>query len=249
VGSHLCRGLAPLLEFRDPGSALLLVDGDAFEEKNRERQDFSAIGFKALVRAGELQSLYAKTIIVPQPYWVVPEVNGVGVEVVDDDEEEQAIEPGGRMPVNELVAEGDIVFATVDNHAARKLIFDQAAKLDNVDVFTGGNDDAWFGSVYHYRRRDGLDVIEHPAERHPEFLDPPDRNPGEMSCEERAKLESGSQLLATNMAVAALLLARVTQTCFDGVEDEVAEVFFDLGLGSSVGYDRRNDPITEGVTV
>jgi hypothetical protein len=235
VGSHLCRGLAPLLEYQDPGSVLFLLDGDSFEDGNRERQDFTTYGFKAQVRAAELQASFPQTVIIPQPYFVVEKV-----------EEGAERTEGGTVTVADVVSEGDIVFATVDNHAARALVFNRARELDNVDVFTGGNDEAWFGSTYHYRRRNGVDVTEHPAERHAEFVDPPDRNPGDLSCEERAKLPGGSQVLATNMAVAAVLLARVQQACFDDEEDEAAEICFDLALGRAMPHDRRNEPLTQG---
>lgn len=236
VGGWLAKGLAPMLEVADPGSLLMLVDGDTFEEKNLDRQDFHEYGFKATSRANELQPRYPNTMIVAQPFWVVGESEG------------WPEEEGGVVAASLLVEEGDIVFATVDNHAARKLLFEAAAKLDNVDVFTGGNDDAYFGSTYHYQRRDGQDTIDSIFDYHPEMADPPDRNPGEMSCEERAEQVGGVQLLATNMAVSAFLLGRFHKTILCGEPDEVAEIFFDLGAGLARPYDRRPEATEVTVT-
>ena len=134
--------------------------------------------------------------------------------------------------------EGDIVFAVVDNFAARKIIFDSASRLNNVDVFTGGNDDALFGSVYHYQKRDGKQITEHPVAFHPEYENPPDKNPGELSCQQRSEIEGGTQLLATNMAVAALILGRVQKTIVLDQSPEETEIYFDLGLGKSEPYNR-----------
>jgi hypothetical protein len=227
VGGWLVRGLAPMLEVADPGSLLMLLDGDTFEEKNRQRQDFGEYGYKANVRAGELQPRYPECLVIGQAYWVVGHTEG------------WPEEDGGSVGVNLLVEEGDVVFATVDNHAARKLIFERAMELDNVDVFTGGNDDAYFGSLYHYQRRNGVDITDPPFDWHPEMVDPPDRNPAELSCEERAKIDGGTQLLATNMAVASYLLAAFHNTILTNTEPARCEIFFDLALGLSNGYDRR----------
>ena len=117
-------------------------------------------------------------------------------------------------------------------------MFDAASKLDDVDVFTGGNDDELFGSVYHYQRRNGRDITEHPVHFHPEYDSPPDKNPGEMSCQERAEVDGGTQLLATNMAVAAFILGRIHKTIVNNQNPEETEIYFDLGVGKSEPYNR-----------
>lgn len=239
IGSHLCHHLCALLEYRAPGSALIIVDGDAYEPKNKQRQIFSRIGNKAEVLAGDLAPIFTNIFVVPMPRWVVETV----ANVVDD-------ETSNKIACRDLVAEGDVIFAVVDNFKARKDLIDAAAELENVDVFLGGNDDRFFGSVYHYQRRDGQDVTEHPNVRHEEFIDPPDRNPGEMSCQERAAIEGGTQFLATNAAVAAYLLGRVQVAVIDGGDPtKNTEIFFDLEQGLAQGYDRaaQDEMITQGV--
>jgi len=229
IGTWLADGLARMLEFKYPGSALVIVDGDNYEEKNKERQSFTQMGNKAVATAHRLTQQFSSTMFIPVPKWVVDD-NFAGV----SDEEDSP-----KITASSLLSEGDVVFAVVDNFAARKILFDAAANVHNIDVFTGGNDDALFGSVYHYSRRDGVDITSHPVETHPEYDNPPDKNPGELSCQDRAKIEGGTQLLATNMAVAAFLLGRVQKTIVSNQSPDEAEIYFDLGIGKAEPYDRR----------
>ena len=229
IGTWLAAGLARMLEFKYPGSALIIVDGDTYEERNKERQSFSQLGNKAVATAHDLTQQVPNTMFIPVPKWVVDDNFGG----VTDDQDSP------KIKASALITENDVVFAVVDNFAARKIIFDAAQNLDNVDIFTGGNDDALFGSVYHYQRRDGHDVTDHPVHTHSEYENPPDKNPGELSCQDRAKIEGGTQLLATNMAVAAFLLGRVQKTIVSNQNPDEAEIYFDLGIGKSEPYDRR----------
>lgn len=226
IGTWLSAGIVRMLEWKFPGSALIIVDGDNYEPKNLERQGFSQIGNKASVKALELTKDFRNTNIFGVPKWVVA------------DQGESYSEDSGKIRAVDLITENDIVIAVVDNFAARKIIFDAASNIDNIDVFTGGNDDNLFGSVYHYRRRDGFDVTSHPSVTHSEYENPPDRNPGEMSCQERAEVEGGTQILATNMAVAAYILARIQKTIISNQNLDESEIYFDLGLGMSQPYDR-----------
>lgn len=236
IGTWLSAGLVRLLEWKYPGSALIIVDGDSFEDKNKERQDFSRIGNKAVVKASELVPQFPNTTIIPIPKWVVADdFSGV----TDQD--------SPKITATQLIAENDVVFAVVDNFAARKIIFDAAAKLNNIDVFTGGNDDNLFGSIYHYQKRDGVEITSHPSEYHPEYDNPPDKNPGELSCQDRAKIEGGTQLLATNMAVAAFILGRVQKTIVSEESPEETEVFFDLGIGKAEPYNRMHQYVDSSI--
>ena len=238
IGTWLAAGLVRLLEWKFPGSALIIVDGDTFEEKNKERQDFIKLGNKAVVKAAELVPQFPNTTIIPLAKWVVDD-NFAGV--TDDD--------SPKITASQLIRENDVVFAVVDNFAARKIIFDAASKLNNIDVFTGGNDDDLFGSIYHYQKRDSVEITAHPAEYHPEYNNPPDKNPGELSCQDRAQIEGGTQLLATNMAVASFILGRVQKTIVSNQSPEETEIFFDLGLGKSEPYNRMHSSLEESIKV
>jgi len=228
IGTWLAEGVARLLEWKFPGSALIIVDGDNYEPKNLERQSFSKMGNKASVKALELTDKFEKTTFIPVPKWVV----GEDFKGVSD-------EDSPKIKASDLLSENDIVLAVVDNFAARKILFDTASQFNNIDVFTGGNDDGLFGSIYHYQRRDGKDITEHPVHFHPEYESPPDKNPGELSCQERAEIDGGTQLLATNMAVAAFILGRIHHTIVNKQNPEATEVYFDLGIGKAEPYDRR----------
>jgi molybdopterin/thiamine biosynthesis adenylyltransferase len=226
IGTWLAEGVVRLLEWKFPGSALLIVDGDNFEKKNLERQSFTQIGNKASVKALELTEKFHQTLVIPVPKWVV------------SDDHPPTDEESNKIKASELLAEGDIVLAVVDNFSARKILFDAASKFNNIDVFTGGNDDALFGSIYHYQRRNGIDITAHPVETHPEYQNPPDRNPGEMSCQERAEVEGGTQILATNMAVASMILGRIQHTIVSQQNPEQTEIYFDLALGMAQPFNR-----------
>lgn len=226
IGTWLAEGVVRMLDWKYPGSALIIVDGDNYEEKNLERQSFTKMGNKASVKALELSEKFMNTLVIPIPKWVV------------SDNHRETDEDSNKIKASELITEGDIVLAVVDNFAARKILFDAASSIDNIDVFTGGNDENLFGSVYHYRRRNGVDITSHPVETHPEYHNPPDRNPGEMSCQERAEIEGGTQLLATNMAVAAFLLGRIQHTIVSEQNPEQSEIYFDLGLGMAQPFNR-----------
>jgi len=234
IGTWLCAGLVRLLEWKYPGSGLIIVDGDTYEEKNKERQDFNKIGNKAVVKAQELTPQFPNTTIIPVPKWVV-----------GDDFAGVADEDSPKIKASELIREGDVVFAVVDNFAARSILFNAARQLNNIDVFTGGNDDELFGSIYHYQKRDGVEITCHPEEFHPEYINPPDKNPGELSCQERSEIEGGTQLLATNMAVASFILGRVHKTIVNMQNPDETEVFFDLGLGKSEPYNRTHSHLNQ----
>ena len=60
VGSILAERLCRFLNFsQDYESSILLVDGDKYEPKNYERQEFVGIGNKAETKAHELASRFS----------------------------------------------------------------------------------------------------------------------------------------------------------------------------------------------
>lgn len=212
IGSWLADTFGRVINVHAPNSQLILVDGDNFEPKNAERQNFKNAGNKAKSVAIDLMDKLDQTMIVPKPCWIVSE------EVASA---KSADEEGVQfMSAEALLQDGDIVFSCFDNMMARKLLFEAAAKLDNVDVFNGGNEDNSFGCTYYYSRRNGVDLTLPPGQVHDEFVNPPDKNPGELSCSERAKLESGTQLIATNLTVAAIMCHDAQRALFaDGTDD------------------------------
>ena len=78
IGTWLADGLARLLEYKYPGSALIIVDGDTYEERNKERQSFTQMGNKAIATAHRLTQQFDNTTFIPVPKWVVDD-NFAGV--------------------------------------------------------------------------------------------------------------------------------------------------------------------------
>ena len=248
VGSYLAEWVSMSCAFHAPDSVLFLIDGDTFEPKNKERQNFTEIGFKARVVAKELQDQFPNVFLCAVPSWIV----APGMEsIVEEGDEENGV---SKISATDFFEDGDIIILAVDNNACRSEVFKAASQLNDVDVFSGGNGevktgDPLFGSVYHWRRRDGADVNGSPLQYHEdEFLHPTDRNPGELSCQERMKLDGGIQVLAANVSVAAIILAKMTMTVFSSNVEEIelgvnqGEVYFDW----SVGLARANErPVVE----
>lgn len=236
IGSWLTEGLVRQMAFsRFRGNcALVLVDGDDYEPSNRARQGFTQMGNKANVKAEELAPMFPEVFVVPVPRWIVESY---------PEDYDASSEEAEYTTCADLLQDGDVVFCVVDNHATRKIVFEAAKAFDNIDCYTGGNDDAFEGSIYHYRRRDGVEVTEHPFEFHPELINPPDRNPALLSCGERAALGGSTQLIATNMAVAAWLLGRFQRDIIANKADTNAEVFFDLAAGAATSYDRAPEEV------
>lgn len=243
VGSWLAEGLVRMLEYKAKGSMLVIVDGDNYEEKNKERQNFNGAGNKADVLAAQIQPQFLETMVVPLPRWIVAKTE----EQDPSDVEEDGSAPAGLVAAKDLLSDGAVVYAVVDNFKARRIIIDAAAEIDNIDVFLGGNDDALFCSVYHYRRRDGKDITDNPILRNEELANPPDRNPGEMSCAERAKLEGGTQFIAANFGVAALLLGKTQEVILNDGNMAANDTFLDLGLGLAQSFDRSTEAETVSV--
>ena len=213
IGSYLADFIGRVVNVNAPGSQLMLIDGDQFEPKNAERQNFSKYGNKAKSVSSDLMQKLDETLVIAKPAWIVSEEKATS-----NSEDEEGV---SLISAETLLKDGDVVFCCVDNFGARKLVFDAASKIDNIDVFTGGNEEDGFGSTYYYRRRDGVDVTDHPAVHHPEFSNPPDKNPGEMSCADRALVVSGTQLIATNVAVAANMCHDAHQALFADAASDI----------------------------
>lgn len=251
VGIPLTEMVVRQLNFEEPGSGLIIVDGDSYEEKNKTRQKFSKMGNKAVVLAEDLAPQFLETTVIGLPKWIIADEDEANAYDPSQEESADGSEVAGKIAATQLLSEGDVVFAVVDNFAARKIIFEAAAKIDNIDVFTGGNDEGYFGSFIHYQRRDGQDITPNPAshERFEEFSNPADRNPGELSCQERAEIEGGTQIMATNTLVASVLAMRSHAVIFGGGDPNPSLIYLQLDQGMAAGEDLRYNktPQTTGV--
>lgn len=180
----LCRYLNYNAE-KFPDVQIGLIDGDTFEEKNRERQEFSELGPKATMTAEEYKQKFPRLFITDHPVYVA------------------------EHNVIQLIRENDIVLMCVDNHKTRKLISDRAEELKNVTIVSGGND-LTDGNVLVHIRRNSKNVTPPLASTfHPEIQNPMDKHPGEVVESQGCQVVvvSEPQLLFTNNLIAANMLA------------------------------------------
>jgi len=179
----LCRFLNYHPDFQD--AEISLIDGDTYEEKNRDRQAFDELGNKAEVTAKSLELQFPSIYFRAHPTYI------------DQDN------------IIMLLREGDLIFSCVDNHATRKLVSDHCEELDNVVVISGGNDYI-DGNVQVHIRKDGENLTLPIAnEYHPEIEEPEDESPADIDEREGGcdvEVVSEPQLLIANNYIAAGML-------------------------------------------
>jgi hypothetical protein len=213
VGSLVLRLLVQFLHSRGGRPTVLAVDGDVFEERNRERMHFTRTGPKAEVLARDLADRYGDRVtILPVPRYVTP------------------------RNVRTLIEEGDIVFCQPDNHATRLVVERGCARLRTVTLFTGGNDgvengkSGTYGSVHVYRREAERELSNPLSRFHPEVARPADRLPTAQGC--AVAMASAPQLLFTNATVAVAMLGAFYGWLSGRLDYE--EVYFDILAGRMV---------------
>jgi molybdopterin/thiamine biosynthesis adenylyltransferase len=162
-----------------------IVDGDHYEERNKDRQDFRERGNKAEVTVKRLEELFPNLFFMAFPLYI--------------DE--------GNAPV--LIEDGDVVFLCVDNNQTRRLISYHCSELDNVTLISGGNDYT-DGNVQVYIRKDGEDLLPPIHKVHKGIDNPPENDLHPNEVEEREgcleEAQADPQLLIANNVAAALML-------------------------------------------
>jgi len=184
IGGYMLEPLSRYLSYSEDSVEITVYDGDRYEERNRERQRFSACENKAQHTVEKLKVEFPKIHFRSKAEYLTSD---------------------NIIPA---IRENDIVFMCVDNHATRKLVSDRCQELDNVTLISGGNDYT-DGNVIVYIRKDGDDVTKSPTELHSKIAKPTDQNPGtitdaqRLSCEQEAVINP--QLLFTNLAIASAM--------------------------------------------
>lgn len=185
IGGHLIEPLARYLSYGEDNSEITVIDGDKFEERNKERQRFKQCENKADHTVNLLKAEFPKI-----------HFRSKGEYLTEDN-------------VITSIREGDTVFLCVDNHATRKLVSDRCEELDNVVLISGGNDYT-DGNVIVYGRKDGKDVGRPPTKLYTKIAEPKDKNPGTLTDAERQgcqqEAQTNPQLLFTNLAIASAML-------------------------------------------
>ncbi len=179
IGSILTDKLCKFLNYsKENDINITLVDGDQYELKNYERQDFNYIGNKAEVKTKELEIKFKQL-----------KINSINQYVNDEN-------------ISTIIQNKDIVLLGVDNHKTRQLISNYCNCLDEIILISGGNDFI-DGNVQIYIRKGGENITPSLCDYHQEIKNPDDKHPDEMSCEELSKSEP--QLLFTNLGVATIM--------------------------------------------
>lgn len=201
VGSILIERMCRFLNYsHDLNAKILLVDGDTYEAKNYERQEFIRIGNKADIKATELQMKYPKLILDAFENYITPD------------------------NISEVIKDNSIIFMCVDNHKTRMIVSNYCKGLKNVILISGGNEFT-DGNVQLYVRLDEKDLTPDLCKYHPEIASPDDRLPNEMSCEELSQADP--QLYFTNLGVATLMCWTFFNAVIRK-SYERSEVYFDI---------------------
>lgn len=192
VGGILSKYLAMYLSYEDADILLQLIDGDDYETRNIERQEFYQLGNKAIGQATHLFDLLeadTQLDIVPVSEFLTPD------------------------NIADYIHDGDLIFVSVDHHGVRNLIDQHTQSLGNIIVISGGNDGVdpdndehgTYGNVQIHVRRNGENLTPPLSKYHPEIKDAKfeDAKLGEGGCS--GIVESVPQLLFTNLAVASAM--------------------------------------------
>jgi molybdopterin/thiamine biosynthesis adenylyltransferase len=181
IGSALIEPLVRFTQFNKP-CEFLLIDGDLYERKNRNRQR---------VISNEINRSKADVwkLRITQGFYSV-QVNSV----------REYITP---LNIKRYIKENDIVMMCVDNYATRKLVQEHCSRLRTVTLISGGNDYT-DGNVQVFRKERGRILSAPITTHHPEIEFPEDKRPDEIGCDE--KVTSDPQLLFANFTVASLML-------------------------------------------
>ena len=223
IFSRLWLNLGDLAEFTEVSpKKILLCDGDDVEDKNISRQGFIRTDLgkkKSQVYEDRMRRRYPALSVTSKGEFLTPK------------------------NVKDLIPDRSIVISAVDNNKTRLQISQHAQTLKVVVVVSGGNE-IWDGTVYLYVREGGVSKVMPIEEKHDSVKNPKDKNPGEMSCEERLAQKGGEQILVTNAMVAAHMAAMFHDVLRSWAEwrgKEVkrkGEVSFDVQDYCSLGYVR-----------
>lgn len=206
IGSILVERLCRFLSYSqvDTNFVVTLIDGDVYEDKNLERQEFTRLGDKAEIKASDLKIKYLNLNID----YIIDYIN--------------------TDTISGVINEKDIIFLCVDNHKTRMVVSNYCKTLSNVILFSGGNE-LTDGNVQIYIRKGGIDITPDLCAYHPEIATPTDRSPDEMSCEELSKSEP--QLYFTNLSVATIMCWAYYNVVVQQ-NINVSEIYFDISTMS-----------------
>ena len=201
IGTILVDLVSRFLNYSDKPATVTLVDGDSFEPKNKTRQFFYELGYKADVKVEELTDKFKNVAFVSFPKYLMPE------------------------NIDTVIQEHDVILSCLDNHKTRKLISDKCMSMNNVVLISGGNE-LVDGNVQIHIRKDGVNITNPITHFHPEIENPEDRSPHELSCEQLAET-SVPQIIFTNFTAAAIM-GNVFYNVYSDKYRIVDEIYFNI---------------------
>ena len=206
IGSILVERLCRFLNYSqvDTHFNVTLIDGDEYEDKNLERQEFTRLGNKSEIKANDLKVKYLNLMLD----YVVDYIN--------------------TDTIAGVIKEKDIIFLCVDNHKTRMVVSNYCKTLNDIILISGGNE-LTDGNVQIFVRKGGVDLTPDLCAYHPEIANPSDRSPDEMSCEELSKSEP--QLYFTNLSVATIMCWAYYNVVVQQ-NIKASEIYFDISIMS-----------------
>ena len=178
IGSHLLFPLIQYLNYEKKNvfESIILTDGDSYEQKNVNRQFITGLQEnKAVSQAKYYREMFEDIKITFFDQYITKE------------------------NINSLIQDGDVVLLCVDNHKTRKVLEDFSETVQNTTIISGGNE-LTDGNVMIIHKRNNIYETPKFSEIHEELLNPTDKSPDEMSCEELEK--SAPQISIVNAAMA-----------------------------------------------
>jgi hypothetical protein len=189
TGSYLATPLVRYLLSKDILEKVVFIDGDAYEAKNIDRQDFmtSYTGVnKAIYACTKHQKLFENKSECFQ--YINKYIN--------------------ETDLPSIMVENGVMFICVDNYYFRKIADEYAKNIRNFTIISAGNE-MTDGQVQIVQYRDGQNITSHSiCSRHEEVASAvKESDRAAMSCEDIAKLPSGGQVIVANMMAATLMLS------------------------------------------
>lgn len=228
IGSKLADELARYMMYEPKApKELLLVDGDVYSQSNLDRQSIleSDVGRpKAQVWSEGIAGEFHKLSVSGLCGYVVP----------------RGTKKDNVVHIDKLPMEGAITILGLDNHKSRKMFSDHFKEVKNGVLINGGNKTEGEGSLITSVRVGGEWLMPPIDAFHPEIADPQDKNPGELSCAELAKIKGGTQIIWANQMVAALIgneVHCVVQGDWEKLRAR-GEVYFDILANAAVPRQR-----------
>jgi len=211
VGSVLCEKISRFLNYsRDIRANITLIDGDSYEVKNYQRQEFTILGNKSEIKGGDLEEKFPELELDFYPEYI------------------------NQHNINQVIKTDDIVFLCVDNHKTRMIASNYCNNLNDITLISGGNEFT-DGNVQIYVRKGGQDLTPDLCSYHPEIANPVDKLPEEMSCEELAN--SDPQLYFTNVWVATIMCSAFYNVVIKN-QIGTSEIYFDMKQMSMIAQSR-----------